>query len=157
MASSATIAWSDRGTLRRRLPFVVLSAPRVFARPFGGRLRVSPDGVVRLTATFRRMDRRGAARPITLRFEPVDGGVRIVIPARHGERWEYSAFFVGRPRRHGRVLADRRQRIVASVPTHVALEPGYASADHAHLVRARLTLLAPRTAAIAITVAEARR
>jgi hypothetical protein len=124
------------------------------ARPVGRRLRVAGDGVVRLTAVFRRADGRALAGRSTLRFEPLACGVRIVAPARRSGRWEYSAFFAGRPRRRGtRTVADAGQRVTVFPAARVSTERGYASGEDASLTRVRFAFPARRRP-VTITICE---
>jgi hypothetical protein len=127
------------------------------ARPTGRRLRVTRDGVVRLSAVFRTGDGRSLGRRVTFRYEPLDCGVRIVVPGRASDRWEYSAFFAGRPRRRGpRMVEDGAQRITVSARARVTAARGYASGEHASLTRVRFAFQPGRERPIRITICAAR-
>jgi hypothetical protein len=79
-------------------------------------------------------------------------GVRVSWRARRPETYEYSAFFLGRPRAGPRGLRFGSQRVRASVQLRsVSLHAGYASAMSPRLWRARMTLRALRNGPMSVT------
>lgn len=123
--------------------------------PFGARLAVVPGGGVTLTGGFRDADGRVLRRGVTFRYEPRPCGVRVVFPARAGDRFEYSAFFPaaeGRPRVAPGSVTDGRRVVEFPEGARVALEGGYSSATEPDLVRARIRLPAHESVPLSVTI-----
>jgi hypothetical protein len=116
------------------------TAPR---RPSGRRLRASRRGVT------------VAAGWARLRWRPLRCGVRLRWRGPRRAAYEYSAFFpaAAAPAQVSpRSVAGAGQRVSVSGPAGVALEPGYASAVDAGLVRARIRFAADARGRASITV-----
>ena len=77
------------------------------------------------------------------RFQPHEGGVRLIFPTERGDRIKYSVFFVAdgdeHPSVRPRSVADARQRVTFTPDAEVAFDAAeYASGRDAALVRANL-------------------
>jgi hypothetical protein len=73
-------------------------------------------------------------------FEPWRCGLRLAIPARPGDRVEYSVFLAGSktPYRRTRILVGGGQQMAFTRPARTSLRRGYASGSDAELTRATL-------------------
>ena len=120
----------------------LLRAADGIARPVGRRLTIRKNGSIDLAVDFR--TRRGSTvRRGTLRFEPAGCGIRIHVPARRGERWEYSAFFTVTPQVAAGEASAGGQVVRSPARARVRIERGYVSAI-SRLVRARWRFAAAR-------------
>jgi hypothetical protein len=122
------------------------------ARPSVVRLDVRHGGVLATRQRYRTRTGLRLARVVGVRYEPLDGGVRTVVAARRGERWRWSAFFAGTPRRRGRdIVGDGRQlAVVRPAPAAIRLAGRYASGSDPALRRVDFDIRA--TGPFSITV-----
>jgi hypothetical protein len=103
--------------------------------PAGTALRVGPHGRVTVTGGFRRADGRWLRRGVRFRYEALACGVRLEVPARAGDAYEYSAFT-----RPGDTLGD-----LAFDPQPTVTPAGrYSSGSDPRLSRLRLRFAAFR-------------
>jgi hypothetical protein len=124
------------------------------AMPYGNALRARRNGTVELTGGWR-TPLSYVASGLDLHYAPTRCGVRMVAQRPDGRALGYSVFFAHRPHRTHGALRDRNERVRVSPHATVTLEPGYASADDPHLVRARLAF-AVGPGAIRVTVCSTR-
>ena len=125
------------------------------ARAVGrGDLEVRGNGTIVLPARFAPHHGRPLRRTARIRFQPAGCGARIIIPARRGERWEYSAFFAGAPAARNGEISDGRRRVRFTHPARVRFSGGYSSGLDARLKRARIAF-APATGPIVIELCDA--
>jgi hypothetical protein len=129
--------------------------------PQGERTTVGPGGVVTVTGGWRRPRGGGwLRRGVAFRFEPVDCGVRMVVPARAGDRVEYSVFFrASQPpeRPDAATLTDGSQRVTSTPPpAGVKFDGPYASAIDARLTRVRLVFKPAAGGPLEITICSER-
>jgi hypothetical protein len=100
-----------------------LLTPAGRGRLFGERLRVGPGGVVFLAGGFRTPAGRWLRRRLTVRYEPIGCGVRVVIRARRAGRCDYAASFASRRGRRSRIessrVADAGQTVSFDAPARV--------------------------------------
>ena len=122
------------------------------ARMVGGGMRFRRGGVVTLPVAFR-THAGEKVRTAAVTYRPIRCGVRVSVPARAGDLWEYSGFFARRPRRVARgVVSDGTQRLRVDGATQVRMRPGYASATHPRLVRVRLRVRVRSARTLRITI-----
>ena len=126
--------------------------------PYGRRMRVDDDGVVRVGGGF--MTDRGdwLRSGVTFRWAPDDGGVRLTWRAREGDRYEYSALFrdtPGGPTATADAVADGDLRVRCSEPVSIDAERGYASGADPKLVRVRMEFRAAADGAVTLWVGPA--
>jgi hypothetical protein len=101
---------------------------------------------------FRARSGRWVRRGVTFTFAPIDCGVRISWRARAGDRYAYSGFFAGRPRKGARSVADEGQLIRLDAPFSMGTEAGYSSGSNASLTRAVLRFKRTRSGTAAIEI-----
>lgn len=122
--------------------------------PYGTRMSATTDGAVRIRGGFRTAGGAWLRRGVVFRFQPDGDGVRLTFPARAGDRFEYSGFFVENdpgPRSDRRSVSDARERLAFSVPQVTApLQRGYSSGADPRLVRTRSRLTAPRSGPVTV-------
>jgi hypothetical protein len=121
-----------------------------------------PEGSKLLSAKGRRLVIRGGFRTrsgrwlrrgVVFTFAPIACGVRLTFAARAGDHLQFSGFFRQKPRRKGRSVADRSQRIRFDRPPDGVTEEGvYASGSDIGLVRARALFRRPRSGTVAIEI-----
>nr|MDQ3934292.1 hypothetical protein [Actinomycetota bacterium] len=104
----------------------------------GTRLRLGKGGRILVDGGFRSRAGRWVRRGVTFTFTPVSCGVRLTWPARAGDRFTYSGFFRGEPRRAGRSVRDSSQILRFGSARVVAIDAPYASGADAGLTRARV-------------------
>ncbi|WP_028067392.1 hypothetical protein [Solirubrobacter soli] len=119
--------------------------------PDGTALRVDRHRAVIVTGGWRdaggRLLRRG-----TFRFSAVPGGVRLSFPVRGGDRIEYSVFGGALSGTADGVRSERARTTVSPGAVTIATAAGYASGDTSKLTRGTLSVTAPRTGRLTITV-----
>ena len=110
--------------------------------PEGEDMTIGADGTVTVTGGFRTVAGDWLRRGVRFRFQPHEGGVRLIFPTERGDRIKYSVFFRngdGHPTVGRRSIADSRQRVTFSPDAEVAFDADeYASGRDARLVRANL-------------------
>ena len=116
---------------------------------------VSRSGVIRVGGGYRTRERRWLRRGVDWKWRATGCGAQLSFPARRGDRYEYSTFFVddgSLPTLRGAVLSDERQRVTFSpAPVRVSRARGYVSGLDPRLVRARTVLRARRSGTMRIT------
>jgi len=125
------------------------------ALPYGRRMKVDGDGVVKIGGGFMTQTGEWLRSGITFRFAPDDGGVRLTFRAEARERFEYSAFFrkgAAAPAVDDHGVTGDDLRVHCSEPVEVELEDGYSSGAEPRLVRARLRFRAAAGGLIWISV-----
>lgn len=155
--------WRDVLRLRPRVEGVNDSAGPLLLRggrgiPEGGALSSTSSGRIRLRVAFRTSRGRVLRRRVPFAFVPTRDGVRIDFPARDGDRFEHSAFFVDgaeRPRAVSRSVSDDRQEVRFDQSGTTRFKRGYSSGLDPRLVRALVRLAARRgTVSIEISAAD---
>jgi hypothetical protein len=136
-------AWGDVAPLRPRTVARSDSAGPVLrrGRTVGwpeGTLAKGRGGAIVARGGFRTGSGRWLRRGVTFTFAPASCGVRLSFPVAAGDRFEYSPFFAGTPKRRSRSIADATQSVTLSRPASSSLERGYSSGEHARLNRIRL-------------------
>ena len=131
-------------------------------RSVGGTAEKQDDvGGVVLDASYAYFGKPAFGPSRAVVYQPVPCGVQIVVPARAGERWEYSAFFAGKPSAvAGGGLADGEQQVSAWGPDgaagRVVLRGGdnvpYASGERQDLYRRRLDVVPSKDGAVTFQV-----
>jgi len=111
--------------------------------PEGERLDIAADGTVTVTGGFRTVAGEWLRRGVRFRFQPHEGGVRVIFPTEQGDRIKYSVFFDADGDEHptvgNRSVSDGNQRVTFAPDAEVAFDAaGYASGRDAALVRANL-------------------
>jgi hypothetical protein len=109
--------------------------------PYGRRMRVGDDGVVRIGGGFMTTAGDWLRSGVTFRFEPDGEGVRMTFRALDGERFEFSTLFRKRadpPAAAADGVSDPELRVRCSEPVELELDRGYSSGADPDLVRARL-------------------
>jgi hypothetical protein len=111
--------------------------------PEGERLDIAADGTVTVTGGFRTVAGEWLRRGVRFRFQPHEGGVRLIFPTEQGDRIKYSVFFDADGDEHptvgNRSVSDGNQRVTFAPDAEVAFDAaGYASGRDAALVRANL-------------------
>lgn len=143
--------WADLLPLRPRTRDRPDSAGPVLRRgnrrglPYGRRMRVGDDGVVRIGGGFMTQAGDWLRSGVTFRFAPDGGGVRLTFRAQARERFEYSAFFreaAAELAVEGQGISGGELSVRCSEPVDVELENGYSSGADPRLVRARLSFRA---------------
>lgn len=119
----------------------VLMRGRDRGYPYGRRISVRPDGAVAVRGGFRTSDGRWLRQGVRFRFEPIEGGVRVVFRGRRGDRFRFLTFLPAREaRRGGGGAAGDRTAIASTSPRPARLSfhrAGFASCCDARLVAAR--------------------
>jgi len=160
-SDGAGTGWTDLLPLRPRTKDRPDSAGPILlkgnrrALPYGRRMKLDDDGVVRIGGGFMTQTGEWLRSGVTFRFAPDDGGVRLTFGAHARERFEYSAFFregaaALAVEDHGVTGGDLR--VSCSEPVEVELEDGYSSGTDPRLVRARLRFRAAAEAPVWISV-----
>ena len=111
--------------------------------PEGEQLDIAADGTVTVTGGFRTVAGEWLRRGVRFRFQPHEGGVRLIFPTEQGDRIKYSVFFDADGDEHptvgNRSVSDGNQRVTFAPDAEVAFDAaGYASGRDAALVRANL-------------------
>jgi len=123
--------------------------------PYGRALRVAPRASVRWLVDFRRPGFGRLLRRATVTLQPSRCGVRMLVPARAGDRHEVSVFLPARPRprRAGALaLVGGGLRAARSKgPGAIAMGRTYFNATEGRLVRARLSARSPRRGTVGFT------
>ncbi len=142
-------AWTDLVPLRPRTKGdrpdsagpILLKGNRA-GLPYGRRMRVGDDGVVRIGGGFMTAAGAWLRSGVTFRFAPDGEGVRLTFAAKAGERFECSAFFRSGPAPPAAQpdgVSDGALQVRCSEPVAVEIDPEpYASGADPELVRARL-------------------
>jgi hypothetical protein len=111
--------------------------------PEGEQVDIAADGTVTVTGGFRTVAGEWLRRGVRFRFQPHEGGVRLIFPTEQGDRIKYSVFFDADGDEHptvgNRSVSDGNQRVSFAPDAEVAFDAaGYASGRDAALVRANL-------------------
>jgi hypothetical protein len=109
--------------------------------PDGGTLRRGPGSAVEVPTRF-----GSAGARTTVTFSPLPCGVRLTWGARPGESFQYSAFFRASEnpaQTDPYTVEGGMTQLRLHTPAQTSFEGGYASAEDARLVRARIRLVAP--------------
>ena len=111
--------------------------------PEGEAIDVAADGTVTVTGGFRTAAGEWLRRGVHFRFQPHEGGVRLIFPTERGDRIKYSVFFGADGDEHPTVgtnsVSDTLQRVTFAPDAEVAFDAAeYASGRDAALVRANL-------------------
>ena len=118
---------------------------------------VARDGTVTLTGGYRTLSGAWLRRDVRFRFEPIDAGVRAIVPTQPGDRIKYSVFFRdrsgGRPTVENDRVFDDDQVVTFHPPAEVAFDSDtYASGADARLVRANILFPESDGGAVRVTV-----
>ena len=152
-------SWADVMRLRPKTqsrvdsagPWLIRGARR--GRPFGGRMELDPNANLTFAGSgFRANTGRWVRRGVVIRHEPTGCGVRIVVPRRAGDGFEYSVFFRRRPNIAPQRVVDREQDVRMSQPARVSVEGGYTSGIDPRLVRVRMKFAPAAAQELAITI-----
>lgn len=110
--------------------------------PEGTRTSVDGSGNVVVSGGYRARTGRWVRRGVRFRFAPVACGVRMSVPARRGDAYDYSAFFSGRPSIAGATTRSGGQSVTFT-PAWTAWNSsaGYASGSDPRITRTRVRLL----------------
>ncbi|MEA2448493.1 MAG: unsaturated chondroitin disaccharide hydrolase, partial [Thermoleophilaceae bacterium] len=119
--------------------------------PVGSTLSVAGDGTVTVDGGFRTAAGRWLRRGVKFRFTPGKCGVRMTVPARRGDDFDYSAFVNRSPSVEPFSLEDDKQ-VVAVLPRNRTSAAGRsASGLNAVVVRRRFRLRGVHSARISVT------
>ena len=134
----------------------VLRRSRSVGLPEAESVSAAGDGTLTLTGGFRTAAGTWLRRGVRFRFEPVDSGVRMIVPTESGDRIKCSVFFrasEGRPRVEDDRVFDDEQLVTFHPPATVAIDSDdYASGVDGHLVRANILFPESRGDAVRVTV-----
>lgn len=152
-------SWDDVMRLRPKTqvrvdsagPWLIRGGSR--GRPFGGRMDIDPNANLTFAGSgFRANTGRWVRRGVVIRHEPVGCGVRMVVPRRPGDGFEYSVFFRRRPNVAPLRVVDREQDVRFSQAARVSFEGGYTSGIDPRLLRVRLRFAPAAAGELAITI-----
>jgi hypothetical protein len=131
----------------------VLRLGKRHAHAVGTSMRVTPDGRVLIRGGFR-SGRRWVRRRVQFVVEPTSCGVELLVSARAGDRYNYTAFFRQGERRSGtNFVAVGDQEVSFSEPlTSVRFTRSRPSPSDAHLTRARFSLRASKPGPVAFSM-----
>jgi len=132
----------------------ILLAGRERGLPFGERLDVSKSGVVTVVGGFRTARGRVLRDGVEFRFEPLSDGVRVSVPGRAGDRFQFQTFLphAQARKRSGGGADERSSATTDPAPAAVELVDGFASCCDRELVAARATVRLERAGPVSHSI-----
>jgi hypothetical protein len=120
----------------------------------GSSIRVTPDGRVLIRGGFRFGRRRWLRRHVQFVVQATACGPQLLVSARSGDRYNFTAFFRGGERRSGANYLSVGDQVVSfSAPlTWVQFSRSRPSPSDAHLTRTRFSLRASKSGFIAFSM-----
>jgi hypothetical protein len=118
-------------------------------------LSTRPNVGITARGGFRTRSGRWLRRGVRFEFVQRPCGVRLSFPVARGDRFEFSAFFTGKPTLKSDSAADAAQVVSLNRPASSSLTSGYSSGAHARLYRVRFRFpRAARAGSTSITTCE---
>jgi hypothetical protein len=146
--------WRNAMPLRPRVESAADTAGPVLSKggaAEGTGITVAGDGKVTVSGGFRRASGSWLRRGVRFQFTPTSCGVRLDVPARKGDAFEYSAFFRSNPTATDGKLAAGGSELSYSPAASVTRKSGYASDLDPRLVRAKLRFASATGAGLSLT------